>query len=156
MGYDSRLISEKIIRLNNQKILKKKFEFDYSDILILLPHCVQNAECRIRITFNPQNCVDCGKCRIGALLKFTVSKNIKLAIATGGTLARKIIKENRPSAIIAVACHRDLIEGIIEVRKIPVLGILNIIGKAGPCVSTDFDLDKVIEYVEFFHSSKSV
>jgi hypothetical protein len=156
LGYDSRLISEKIIRLNNQMILKKKFNIDYKDILVLLPHCVQNAECRIRITFNPKNCVDCGRCRIGTLLKFTDSKNIKLAIATGGMLARKIIKENRPRAIIAVACHRDLIEGIIEIRKIPVLGVLNIIGKSGPCVSTDFDLDKVMEYVEFFHFSKSV
>jgi len=153
LGYNSKNISETIIRLNNEKILKKHFNFEYKNILILLPHCVQNAQCPIRITFKPENCVNCGKCNIGELLKYTKSKDITLKIATGGTLARKIIKENRPNAIVAIACHRDLMEGIIEIRNMPVLGVLNIIGKNGPCVSTSFEVDKVIEYVEFFHLS---
>lgn len=63
-------------------------------------------------------------------------------IATGGTLARKIIIENKPNFIIAVACQRDLVEGIQEVFPIPVYGVLNQ-RPEGPCVNTRVDVSKI-------------
>jgi len=59
-------------------------------------------------------------------------------------VARKIIVENRPKLVIAVACQRDLVSGIQEVFPIPTYGILNE-RPFGPCFNTTVDYKK-IEY----------
>lgn len=141
----------KIIKYNNKKIRKNKYSIPYNKIMIMLPHCVQGFDCKVRVTLNPDNCVRCKKCIISDLLDYSDKNNVMVFIATGGTLARKIIKENKPQAIVAVACYRDLLSGIIDVKKIPVIGILNIIGKRGPCVDTSANVEAIIDAVEFFH-----
>ena len=146
-------IADKIIVLNNRLINKYDQVFEYEDILVLLPHCIQDKDCKFRITHNQDNCVMCGKCDFGSILKYCRERGINLRIATGGTLARKIIMELRPKAIVAVACHRDLIEGISDVKKIPVLALTNIIGKCGPCVSTGVDTEKLFSLIEKLHGS---
>jgi hypothetical protein len=61
--------------------------------------------------------------------------------ATGGGQARKILHEERPAGVIAVACERDLVSGIKDVaHKIPTIGIANK-RPEGPCKNTVVDLD---------------
>ena len=61
--------------------------------------------------------------------------------ATGGGQARKIVREQRPSAVIGVACERDLVSGIKDVApKMPVIGVANK-RPEGPCKNTLIDLD---------------
>jgi len=72
-----------------------------------------------------------------------------MSIATGGTLARRVIVETRPKAIVAVACERDLTSGIQDSYPIPVIGILNE-RPFGPCRDTRVDLSKVATAVRFF------
>jgi hypothetical protein len=71
---------------------------------------------------------------------------IQIAVATGGTLARRIIVQNRPEAIVAVACELDLTTGIQDSYPIPVIGILNE-RPQGPCINTKADIQKVKEAV---------
>jgi hypothetical protein len=61
------------------------------------------------------------------------------AVATGGTLARQIVRQYRPKAIIAIACERDLISGIQDIFPLPVLGLLNE-RPYGPCFNTQVDM----------------
>jgi Uncharacterized conserved protein len=63
-------------------------------------------------------------------------------VATGGTIARRIVVQHRPSLIIAVACERDLASGIQDTHPLPVYGILNS-RPFGPCLDTDVALDRV-------------
>jgi hypothetical protein len=72
-----------------------------------------------------------------------------MSIATGGTLARRVIVETLPKAIVAVACERDLTSGIQDSYPIPVIGILNE-RPFGPCRDTRVDLSKVAAAVRFF------
>jgi len=65
-----------------------------------------------------------------------------MSVATGGTLARKIVVEKKSEIIIGVACERDLTSGIQDSYPIPVLGILNE-RPFGPCYDTDVDLGLV-------------
>ncbi len=134
-GISKDKIRESFVHVNNSfiKALKKKFK--YSEVLILLPHCLQNTGCPIRITVDIENCENCGKCNIGELVQLAKNFNIAIAIATGGTLARRIIVENNPKFIIAVACQRDLVDGLQEVFPIPVYGVLNE-RPEGPCRNT--------------------
>ncbi len=104
-------------------------------ILVLLPHCLQWYDCAYKITHTINNCRACGKCDIGSIKELAARYPVSIAIATGGTLARKIIVDTRPSVIIAVACERDLSIGIQEVYPIPTFGILNQ-RPQGPCVNT--------------------
>ncbi len=76
--------------------------------------------------------------------------NVVLQTAPGGNVARKIIRETRPVAIVAVACERDLVSGIQDVApKIPVLGICNS-RPAGPCKDTVVDLEEFRNALDMF------
>lgn len=82
-------------------------------------------------------------------MKLKKERNIDVVVATGGTFARKFIKEKRPKAIIAVACERDLTSGIQDVRRIPVLGVLNQ-RPEGPCYNTLVSIDEIEKAIDFF------
>jgi hypothetical protein len=70
--------------------------------------------------------------------------------APGGNVARKIINETCPKAIVAVACERDLVSGIKDIApKIPVIGIPNT-RPVGPCKDTAIDLGAFRSALEFF------
>ncbi len=118
-------------------------------ILILIPHCLQISDCNIRVTNNIFNCKRCGRCGVSSLIDLSERFGLRLFIATGGSMARKIVKEFQPEAVVAVACERDLSSGIVDSFPMPVLGIYNQ-RPEGPCFNTIVDIQKVIEAVEFF------
>ncbi len=118
-------------------------------ILLLLPHCLQFSECSIRITHNIHNCKGCGRCEIKDLIQISDELGLDLFVATGGTLARRIVKDVRPEAIIAVACERDLSSGLSDTFPMPILGITNE-RPFGPCFNTKVDLGRVKEAIRFF------
>jgi len=133
-----------VIDINNKLIVGRKA--DAKRILLLLPHCLQIDECKIRLTHNIMNCARCGKCEIKDLISIAEEHDLKLFVATGGSLARRIVKESKPEAIIAVACERDLSSGIADTYPLPILGIPNE-RPFGPCLNTRVDLDKVKEAI---------
>ncbi len=111
-------------------------------ILLLLPHCLQDKDCTVKITYRAENCKRCGKCRIKGLLELAEQYGASMAVATGGTIARRIVIERRPDLIIAVACERDLTSGIQDTTPLPVYGIFNQ-RPFGPCLNTQVALDRV-------------
>jgi hypothetical protein len=74
-----------------------------------------------------------------------------MTVATGGTLARKVVVETNPELILGVACERDLASGIVDTYPIPVIGIL-IDRPEGPCVNTRVNVEKVNNALETFLS----
>jgi hypothetical protein len=136
-----------VIRMNNRLVRAEKKKT--KKILILLPHCLQISDCEIRLTHNIHNCKRCGRCEIRDLIEISDAYKLNLSVATGGTLARKIVQETRPEAIIAVACERDLSSGLVDTYPLPVLGIPNE-RPFGPCFNTRVDLEKVKEAISFF------
>lgn len=147
---DKDKIRKKYIELNNNYIYSQKFEIEEKDLLILIPHCIQKSSCKLRITIDIRICKTCGMCNVSDLVK--VNEDVEVFIATGGTLARKKIIEKMPKAVVAVACERDLTSGIIDMKHIPVLGVLNN-RPNGPCVDTNIDIDKVYEAINFFRGN---
>lgn len=136
-----------IISLNNRLVRGEGLRT--KKILLLLPHCLQTTECDIRLTHNIYNCARCGRCEIRDLIEIAEENGLDLFVATGGTLARKIVAESRPEAIVAVACERDLSSGIVDSYPLPALGIPNE-RPFGPCLNTRVDLEKVKEAIRFF------
>jgi hypothetical protein len=153
IGISKNEIRKVYVKLNNKYIYSNKFSIKAEEILILIPHCVQKNSCKLKVTTNIETCAKCGLCNIGDLVKLKEKTNINIFVATGGTLARKIIIDKKPKAIIAVACERDLTAGVQDVRNIPVLGVFNK-RPNGPCVDTNIDVDEVEEAINFFITSK--
>lgn len=136
-----------VIRLNNALVRGEKIKT--RKILLLLPHCLQRDECAIRLTHNIHNCQRCGRCEIADLIGIAEENRLDLFVATGGTLARKVVTEVRPGAIVAVACERDLSGGLADTYPVPIIGILNE-RPYGPCVNTQVDLEQVKEAIKLF------
>lgn len=135
--------------INNLLVMANTKKTDKDSILILLPHCLQNDECTIKITNDIDNCKECGKCDIGDIKNLKEKYGINIVVATGGTLARQWIKKTKPKCIIAVACERDLSSGINDIKHIPVMGVLNE-RPNGPCFNTKIDIRKIEEAIELF------
>jgi hypothetical protein len=142
LGVSRQKVQQSFIELNNHLVRSNAHRARPSRLLILLPHCIQNFDCNLKITGNIRNCKGCGKCEIKDLIELADEYDIKIAVATGGTLARRIIVQNKPEAIVAVACEIDLTSGIQDSYPIPVIGILNE-RPHGPCINTRVDIEKV-------------
>ena len=57
---------------------------------------------------------------------------VPVFVATRGQLARRVIRERRPRAVVAVACERDMVSGLHDVAgKVPVLAINGTIEESG-------------------------
>lgn len=141
-GIEKEKILCSFIAVNNYLLRCKKLIFREEQIMILVPHCLQNSDCPHKITVDVNNCKECGKCKVGDLKKMANEHGAVLKVATGGTLARKFIEENKPRAVIAVACERDLSSGIHDMGILPVMGVLNY-RPNGPCFNTDVELERV-------------
>lgn len=148
-GIDKDTIKNSFIQVNNQMVYTKDVEVKPEQVMILAPHCLQKSNCPYKITLDVTNCKKCGGCSIHYLRDLSDKYRVSLIVATGGTLARKFIEKNRPRAIVAIACERDLTSGILDANPIPVLGVLNE-RPEGPCYNTTVNLYNVEEAIQYF------
>jgi len=139
-------IRQSFIAMNNSLVMARKIRVKPDRILILLPHCLQLVDCDIKVTGDIKKCIRCDRCDISGLARLAEKYHIDISVATGGTLARKIIMEKRPKLVLAVACEGDLTSGIRDCYPLPVLGILND-RPFGPCYNTSVDLEKIDEAI---------
>lgn len=146
---DKERVERSFIEVSNHLVQRRKIIVKPEKLLILTPHCIQQDTCPYKITHDIANCHKCGKCKVGDLLLISERYGIHVAVVTGGTLARKVIKTLRPHAVLAIACERDLTSGIQDVFPLPVVGILNE-RPNGPCCNTTIRIEQVEEAVKKF------
>jgi hypothetical protein len=142
LGIPKQRVRASFIKVNNEIVMAEARQYKPEEVLMLMPHCLQRSRCKIRLTYDIHNCKRCGKCPIAGLLDLSDSYGVHLAIATGGTIARRIVVNVRPRFILAVACERDLSSGIQDVYPLPAYGILNQ-RPHGPCLDTLVPLEHV-------------
>jgi len=147
---DKDRVKRSFVAVNNALVMAGRDTIPRGKILLLLPHCLQATSCPHKITGGLiSNCQGCGKCVIADLLALAKEADVPMEVATGGTLARRVIGEIRPAAIVAVACETDLTSGIRDSYPHPVYGVLNE-RPHGPCRDTTVDLNRVRDAVLFF------
>lgn len=149
VGLEEERIKNSFIQVSNHLVKTKVRTKPLEHILILAPHCLQWIHCPYKITIDINNCRECGKCQVFELRERARRYGTKLMIVTGGTFARKVIKDIKPQAVVAIACERDLTSGIQDIAGIPVIGIINE-RPEGPCANTRVDLNKVDEAIRYF------
>lgn len=153
-GFSKQRIQQSFVIINNQLVLAQRASVAPDKMLLLMPHCLQNYDCKVKITGNVDNCKRCGKCPIKDLVELSHEYDVKLCVATGGTIARRIVVTHRPKVIIAVACERDLTSGIQDSYPLPVYGILNR-RPHGPCFNTQVDMERVRQAMGFFLNGRA-
>jgi len=122
-------LSHSFIKVSNRLVQPRGSE---GTVLVLLPRCLKK-ELKQRVKDI------CGE-----------FPDVMLQTAPGGNIARKIIEETRPRAIVAVACERDLVGGIQDVApRIPVIGICNN-RPLGPCKDTSIDIEEFRSALDYF------
>ncbi len=141
---DGETIDDYFIGRNNRVIagLRKKYRPD--EVLLVLPHCLQDWECPNRLTAEIHNCQACGKCSIPQLIEIGDRYRVRMRVVGGGSAARRAVYDAMPAFVIAVACERDMISGIRDALPLPIMGILNE-RPNGPCKNTRVDIARVEE-----------
>jgi len=147
IGISKDRIRQSFIAMNNSLVSSQRLQVRPDRVLILLPHCLQLFDCEIKVTGDINKCIRCGRCDIKGLAELASKHRIDISVATGGTLARKVIIEKRPKLVIAVACERDLTSGIKDCYPLPVIGILND-RPFGPCFNTKVEVVKIDEALQ--------
>lgn len=136
-----------------------------SQRILLLPHCLRPSQtCPGKYSKRGLECLeDCTEdCTIGRLRRTALSLGYKgVCIAPGGRLAVKYVKEKSPKAIVAVACQKELEEGIHGVRELsendklaPLMVIIPLV-KDG-CVDTEVDEKQALKMITLGCSLESV
>ncbi len=148
-GLSKSKIRGSFIKVNNELVLSEVGKFDPDKIMMLTPHCLQNSRCDMRLTYDVDNCKRCGLCTIKGLLELRDKYGAHFHVATGGTIARRLVVQKRPRMIIAIACERDLASGIQDTYPLPVYGVLNE-RPHGPCLDTEVSLVAVEEALRRF------
>jgi hypothetical protein len=119
------------VKVYNALALRRAKKVGQGELLLLIPRCLS-------------------KPAIDGVLALSGKYEVPVFVATRGQLARRVIKERRPRAIVAVACERDMVSGLHDVAgRVPVLGLTMTL-PAGPCKDAGLDLVQLEEWVKVF------
>jgi hypothetical protein len=127
-----------------------------SQRVLLLSHCLRPSQtCPGKYNRQGLDCPeDCNEdCVIGRLRRTALSLGYKgVCIAPGGRLAVKYVRENSPRGIVAVACQKELEEGIHGVKEIaegegylPPIVVTPL--KQDGCVDTEVDEERALAMI---------
>ena len=136
-----------IIKWNNLLVRWRRIRVRPDEILLLLPHCLHKQSCPRNVVHNLNECKRCGQCSIGALTGVRDEFGVVTCVVGGGRDALLRTRQPEIKAVVAVACEKELVQGIFAAFPKPVLGVLNTTPE-GPCKNTLADPAQVIRAIE--------
>jgi len=139
-------MGERTVKLFNSITHLRRTRCKPEELLVLLPSCLQNSQCKQRITTDINECKRCGRCKVKDMIELCEKHGVRCTMATGGRLALQMAKDKAVKAVVAVACEKELVEGIWALFPKPSLGVVNL-RPNGPCTDTDVDVADVEEAI---------
>lgn len=119
------------VKVYNSLALSRVRQVGPGELLLLIPRCLSRET-------------------LDRVLSQAGAHGVPVFVATRGQLARRVIRERRPRAVVAVACERDMVTGLHDVAgKVPVLGLTMTL-PAGPCKDAVLDHDTLEKYLRAF------
>lgn len=143
LGIDEKELMRIYIDAANRRDYDKFVRVDYSDRILLLPHCLRSRDCPAKMSELGYTCLNCGRCSISELKEYAERLGYKgIYILPGGTLVERILLKVKPKAVIGVACYKECVLGHMILLK------LGIIGQAVPllrdgCIDTIVDTNRI-------------
>jgi len=111
------------------------------EVHVLVSRCLQAENCKCQVTESILRCRACGACKIQVIKDLCAAKGLSVSVESGGTSARQRLGERKPKLVIAVACERELLAGILD-TVLPVVGIMLRVGEKA-CVNSDVDVKEL-------------
>ncbi len=136
-----------LIALNNRLVRWRRVRVPASRLLLLAPHCLQRGGCGRPVSDDWQACGRCGRCDVAALVELCERAGIRGCLAGGGQLAAEQARRPDIWAVVAVACERELWQGVCAAFPKPVYAVCNR-RPHGPCRDTAVDVGRVRDAVE--------
>ena len=119
------------VKVYNRLAVLRGRKVGKGELLLLIPRCLS-------------------KDTLDGVLGVAGRYGVPVFVATRGQLARRVIRERRPRAVVAVACERDLVSGLHDVAgKVPVLGLTMTL-PSGPCKDALLDLRQLEDWVKAY------
>jgi len=119
------------VKVYNRLAMMRGRKVGQGELLVLIPRCLS-------------------KETLDGVLGIAGRYGVPVFVATRGQLARRVIRERRPRAVVAVACERDMVSGLHDVAgKIPVLGLTMTL-PSGPCKDASVNLGQLEEWVRAY------
>ena len=119
------------VKVYNAMALVRGRKVGKGELLLLIPRCLS-------------------KETLDGVLGIAGKYGVPVFVATRGQLARRVIRERRPRAVVAVACERDMVSGLHDVAgKIPVLGLTMTL-PSGPCKDAMLNLGQLEDWVRAY------
>ena len=119
------------VKVYNGLAMMRGRKVSQGELLVLIPRCLS-------------------KDTLDGVLGIAGRYGVPVFVATRGQLARRVIRERRPRAVVAVACERDMVSGLHDVAgKIPVLGLTMTL-PSGPCKDASVNLGQLEEWVRAY------
>jgi hypothetical protein len=119
------------VKVYNALALLRGRKVGKGEMLLLIPRCLS-------------------KETLDGVLGIAGRYGVPVFVATRGQLARRVIRERRPRAVVAVACERDMVSGLHDVAgKVPVLGLTMTL-PSGPCKDAGLNLVQLEEWVKAY------
>jgi uncharacterized protein len=110
---------------------------------VFIPQCMRNSKtCKAVLGEFGWECAKCSgykECKVFAIKEKAEKAGYKVFIVPGGSMVFKILKEIKPSAVLGIACMKELIMAAEEI-SLPIQAVR--LSKDG-CVDTDVDLKEV-------------
>ena len=137
-----RVFDAMTIWMNRLRCAFAKRRYAPENILLLLPHCLQYHECRELVKNDLLECKSCGRCKLKDIRALVVRTGIQSCVASGGRVAQKRAMAPEIRVVLAVACKRELAEGIRAVFPKKVFAVPNS-WPHGECRDTDVDVTRL-------------
>lgn len=124
-------VENSAVKVYNALALVRARQVATGELLLLIPRCLSRGT-------------------LDEVLALAGTYSVPVFVATRGQLARRVIRERRPRAVVAVACERDMVTGLHDVAgKVPVLGLTMTL-PAGPCKDAVLDIPALERYLQAF------
>ncbi len=136
------MFSRSFVKFNNWITRLRRTQVRAENLLLLVPRCLQKNGCAQTLGETIDDCKACGQCNVTDLLAIRDEFGIRCSLAAGGREALAFVRDPKVKVVVAVACEKELTQGILAVFPKPVLGVLNI-QTNGPCRNTHLNPDLV-------------
>ena len=142
-------VDSAVIALNNLLVRKRSKKVAPESLLLLFSSCLQNSKCKQNLVHEVRNCRQCGGCKVGELLELADRCGVRPFLATGGKVALQQARSSGVKAVVAVACEKELREGILATFPKAVLAVVNL-RPCGPCKDCSVKVEEVEKAVRVF------
>ncbi len=122
----------------------------FAERIVLLPQCLRRiGTCKAKETARGYECAGCGACPAGRILNEAKRLGYKgVHMLKGGRAIGALLAEEKPRAVLGVACEYEGALGILECERAGCAVQFVPLSRDG-CAETDVDLSEVMSLMSF-------